>query len=46
MIETNTLDYISAAILSQYDNLGIFHSIKFYSKKHNSVEYNYEIYNK
>ncbi len=33
-------------ILFQYDENKIFHSVAYFSKKHNSVECNYEIYDK
>ncbi len=46
MIEINALNYVFKDILSQYDENEIFHSVAYFSKKHNSVECNYEIYDK
>ncbi len=46
VIEINASNYIFKDILSQYDENKIFHSIAYFSKKHNSVECNYEIYDK
>jgi len=45
MIEINTLNYIFKDILSQYDENDVLYSIAYFSKKHNSVECNYKIYN-
>jgi len=46
VIEINALNYVFKDILSQYDENEIFHSVAYFSKKHNSVECNYEIYDK
>jgi hypothetical protein len=46
IIETNTSDYISTGILSQYNDKGILHLVTFFSKKHSPSECNYEIYDK
>jgi hypothetical protein len=46
IVETDALDYVSAGILSQYDDEGILHLVTFFSKKHSPAEYNYEIYDK
>ncbi len=46
VIEINALNYVFKKILSQYDKNEILHSITYFSKKHNSVECNYEIYDK
>ena len=46
IIETDALDYISAGIMSQYDNNGVLYPVAFFSKKHSPAEYNYEIYDK
>ena len=46
IVETDASDYVSAAILSQYNNLGVLHPVAFYSKKHSVAECNYEIYDK
>ncbi len=46
VIEINALNYVFKDILSQYDENEILHSVAYFSKKHNSVECNYEIYDK
>ena len=46
IVETDTSDYVSEGILSQYDKNGILHLIAYFFKKHNSAECNYEIYDK
>ncbi len=46
VIEINALNYMFKDILSQYDENEILHSAAYFSKKHNSVECNYEIYDK
>ena len=46
ILETDASDYISAGVLSQYDDNGILHPIAFFSKKHTTTECNYEIYDK
>jgi hypothetical protein len=46
IVETDTSDYISAGVLSQYDDGGILHPVAFFSKKHTPTECNYEIYDK
>jgi hypothetical protein len=46
IVETDASDYISAGILSQYDDEGILHPVAFFSKKHTPAECNYEIYDK
>ena len=43
IVETDTSDYVSGDILSQYDKNGVLHPIAYFSKKHNSAECNYEI---
>jgi hypothetical protein len=45
-VETDTSDYVSAGVLSQYDDEGILHPVAFLSKKHSPAECNYEIYDK
>ena len=45
-METDASDYVSADILSQYDDEGTLHPVVFYSKKHSPAECNYEIYDK
>ncbi len=46
VIEINALNYMFKDILFQYDENEILHSIAYFSKKHNSIECNYEIYDK
>ncbi len=46
VIEINVSNYVFKDILFQYDENEIFHSVTYFSKKHNSVECNYEIYDK
>ena len=46
MIEINASNYVFKDILSQYYKNKILHSVAYFSKKHNSVECNYEIYDK
>jgi hypothetical protein len=45
-VETDASDYVSAGMLSQYDDNGILYPVAFFSKKHSLAEYNYEIYDK
>ena len=46
VIETDVSDYVSEGILSQYNENEVLHSVAYFSKKHNPVKCNYEIYNK
>jgi len=46
MVETDASDFMSAAVLSQYDDEGTLHPVAFFSKKHSPAECNYEIYDK
>ena len=46
IIETDASDYVSAGILSQYDENDTLHPVAFFSKKHSPAECNYEIYYK
>jgi hypothetical protein len=45
-VETDASDYVSAGVLSQYDDDGILHPVAFFSKKHSPAESNYESYDK
>ena len=45
-IETDASDYVSAGIMSQYDESGTLHPVAFLTKKHSPAEFNYEIYDK
>jgi hypothetical protein len=46
IVETDASNYVSAGVLSQYDNDGILHLVAYFSKKHSPAECNYEIYDK
>jgi len=46
VIEIDALNYMFKDILFQYDENEILYSVTYFLKKHNSVECNYEIYNK
>jgi len=46
VVETDASDFVSAAVLSQYDDEGTLHPVAFFSKKHSPAECNYEIYDK
>jgi len=46
VIEINASNYVFKDILSQYDENEILHLVAYFLKKHNSVECNYEIYDK
>ena len=46
IVETDASDYVSAGILSQYDDDNVLHPVAFFSKKHSPAECNYEIYDK
>jgi len=46
IIETEASDYVSAGVLSQYNNQNIVHPVTFFYKKHSPAQCNYEIYNK
>jgi hypothetical protein len=46
IVETDASNYVSAGVLSQYDNDGILHPVAYFSKKHSPAECNYEIYDK
>ena len=46
VVETDASDYVSAGVLSQYDDDGVLHPVAYFSKKHSPAECNYEIYDK
>ncbi len=46
MIEIDASNYVFKDILFQYDENEILYSVAYFLKKHNSVECNYEIYDK
>ena len=45
-MKIDTFDFILREILSQYDEQGELYFIAYFFKKHNSIECNYEIYDK
>jgi hypothetical protein len=45
VLETDASSYVSAGVLSQYDDHGVLHPVASFSKKHSPVEENYEIFN-
>ena len=46
VVETDTSDYVSGAVLSQPDHEGVLHPVAFLSHCHLPAECNYKIYNK
>ena len=46
VIKINASNYVFKNILFQYDENKILHSVTYFLKKHNSIECNYEIYDK
>jgi len=46
IIETDASDYVSAGVLSQYNDEGALHPVAYISKKHSPAECNYDIYDK
>jgi hypothetical protein len=46
IVETDASDFVSAGVLSQYDDNGVLHPVAFFSRKHSPAECNYEIYDK
>ncbi|KAL2891726.1 Retrotransposable element Tf2 155 kDa protein type 1 [Ceratocystis lukuohia] len=46
ILETDASDYVSAGVMSQYDDDGSLRPVAFFSKKHSAAECNYEIYDK
>ena len=46
VVETDTSDYISGAVLSQPDHEGVLRPVAFLSHRHLPAECNYEIYDK
>jgi len=46
IIETDGSDYVSAGVLSQWDDEGVLLPVAYYSKKHSLAECNYDIYDK
>ena len=46
IVKTDASGYVSAGIMSQYDNNSVLHPVAYFSKKHSPAECNYEIYDK
>jgi hypothetical protein len=46
IVEMDASDYVSAGVLSQYDDDNILHPVAYFSKTHSPAECNYEIYDK
>jgi hypothetical protein len=46
IVETDASDYVSAGVLSQYNDNNVLHPMAYFSKKHSPAECNYEIYDK
>jgi len=46
IIEADAPDYVSAGVLSQYDNEGVIHPVAYYSRKHTPAECIYDFYDK
>jgi hypothetical protein len=46
IVETDTSDYVSAGVLSQYDDDNVLHPMAYFSKMYSPTECNYEIYDK
>ena len=46
VVETDAFNYVSAGLLSQYDDEEILHPVAFFSKMQAPAECNYEIYDK
>ena len=46
VVETDSSDYITGGILSQYNKEGVLHSMAYFSKWLSPAECNYKIYDK
>ena len=46
IVKTDISDYVLKKILFQYDDTEILYFVAYFFKKHNSVKYNYKIYDK
>ena len=46
ILETDSSDYVTGGVLSQYDDEGVLHPVAFYSKSMVPAECNYHIYDK
>lgn len=45
-VETNSSDFVSTAVMSQYDVTNVLRPVTYFFKKHSPAEGNYEIYDK
>jgi hypothetical protein len=45
LLEMDASSYVSAEVLSQYDNQGVLYQVTFFSKKHTAAEEMYKIFN-
>jgi hypothetical protein len=46
IVEMDASDYVSAGVLSQYNDDNVLHPMAYFSKKHSPMQCNYEIYDK
>lgn len=46
ILKTDTFNYVSTNVLSQYKDNGILYLVTFFLKKHFLIKCNYKIYNK
>jgi hypothetical protein len=46
IVEMDASDYVSASVLSQYDDNNVLYPMAYFSKKHSTTECNYKIYDK
>jgi len=46
VVETDATDFVSATVLSQFNDEGNLHPVAFFSNKHSPTECNYEIHDK
>jgi hypothetical protein len=44
VLETDASSYVSAGVLSQYDDQGVLHPVAIFSKNHSPAAENYKIY--
>lgn len=46
IIQTDASDYVSTAVLSQWDDEGVLNSVAYFWKKHTPAKCNFDIYDK
>jgi hypothetical protein len=46
IVKMDASNYVSAGVLSQYDNHNILYPMAYFSKKHSPIECNYKMYDK